>query len=145
MRIEWQTSSMKRVTDLGGVFFKSEKPKDLQKWYVKHLGIETDPDGHITFKWLEKDQPNRHGHTVWGPFNEDTEYFEPSKTPFMFNFRVENLDALLQELRDEGVTVIEKTIEDANGKFGWVMDPEGNKIELWEPAEATYKADWYEQ
>ncbi len=136
---------MKRVTGLGGVFFKSEKPKDLQKWYVEHLGIETDLDGYITFKWLEKDPPNRHGHTVWGLFKKDTEYFEPSKAPFMFNFRVENLEALLQQLRDEGVTVIEKTMEDANGKFGWVMDPEGNKIELWEPAEATYKAEWYEQ
>ncbi len=145
MNEDWSSMNMKRVTGLGGVFFKAEKPKDLQKWYETHLGIEPDSDGFITFKWLEKDPPNRHGHTVWGPFQGDTKYFEPSKAPFMFNFRVDNLEALLDELRKEGVTVIEKTMEDENGKFGWVIDPEGNKIELWEPSEATYKKEWYER
>ncbi|MCK5151980.1 MAG: VOC family protein [Candidatus Thorarchaeota archaeon] len=136
---------MKRVTGIGGIFFKSKEPKKLQSWYVEHLGIKSESDGYILFKWLEKDRPNRHAHTVWAPFQDDTEYFEPSKAPFMINFRVENLEKLLEELRKEGVTVIEKTIEDVNGKFGWIMDPEGNKIELWEPADATYKAEWYEK
>ena len=97
---------MKRVTGLGGVFFKAQKPKELQKWYETHLGIELDSDGFITFKWREKDTPNQIGHTVWGPFQGDTQYFEPSKAPFMFNFRVDDLDALLDELRKEGVLTL---------------------------------------
>ena len=131
---------MKRVTGIGGIFFKCKDPKKLQAWYEKHLGLESDSQGYILFKWLERDEPHRKAHTVWGPFPEDTDYFEPSKASFMINYRVENLDALLEQLRAEGVEVSDKTFDDKiNGKFGFIMDPEGNRIQLWEPSEKSYE------
>jgi predicted enzyme related to lactoylglutathione lyase len=124
---------MKRVTGIGGVFFKSQDPKQLKGWYQEHLGITPDKDGHIQFDWREKDDPERVGFTVWEPFEQNTDYFNPSTKPFMFNFRVANLTALLEQLRKEGVEVDDKVEEYEYGKFGWVMDPEGNRVELWEP------------
>jgi predicted enzyme related to lactoylglutathione lyase len=125
---------MKRVTGLGGVFFKAEDPQKIKKWYNKHLGIDADEYG-FQFKWIEKDNVKNVGTTVWSPFPEDTGYFDPSDKPYMFNYRVENLEKLLAALKQEGVTVIDKVEEYEYGKFGWIMDPEGNKIELWEPPE----------
>lgn len=124
----------KRVTGLGGVFFKTADPKKLKAWYAKHLGLETDDYG-ATFKWIDPNDPDSKtpGMTVWGTFEEDTEYFNPSTKPFMFNYRVENLTALLAVLKEEGVTIVGNVEEYPYGKFGWIMDPEGNKIELWEP------------
>jgi predicted enzyme related to lactoylglutathione lyase len=131
---------MKRVTGIGGIFFKSKDSKNLQTWYEKHLGFEPDPEGYILFKWLERDKPHKKAHTVWGLFPEDTDYFEPSKASFMINYRVENLDKLLEQLRDEGVEVSDQRIDDEiNGKFGFIMDPEGNRIQLWEPSEKSYE------
>jgi len=124
---------MKRVTGIGGVFFKTQDASVLKKWYSERLGIELDEWGGITFAWREKDAPERIGQTVFGPFEKDTDYFEPSEKPFMFNFRVADLHGLLGALRNEGVHVIDKVEEYPYGKFGWIMDPEGNKIELWEP------------
>jgi predicted enzyme related to lactoylglutathione lyase len=120
---------MKRVTGLGGVFFKSEDPKQLNSWYQKHLGVEG------LFKWndLEKPEAKVPAQTIWSPFKKDTTYFSPSEKPFMFNYRVENLVELLKVLKEEGVQVVGEIQEFPYGKFGWIMDPEGNKIELWEP------------
>ncbi len=124
---------MKRVTGLGGFFFKSQDPNRLYKWYQQHLGINREPDGSgAMFHWREAEDPTKTGLTVWSIFPHDTKYFEPSQAPFMMNFRVENLQELLQALREEGVQV-DKVEEYDYGKFAWITDPEGNRIELWEP------------
>jgi catechol 2,3-dioxygenase-like lactoylglutathione lyase family enzyme len=124
---------MKRVTGIGGIFFKSKDPTVLKDWYKKHLGIEAGPDGPVVFEWRELERPAEVGYTVWSPFRPDTTYFEPSQSTFMVNYRVTDLDAVLEALRSEGVEVAGESGESEYGKFGWVMDPEGNKLELWEP------------
>ncbi|NPD89990.1 MAG: VOC family protein [Asgard group archaeon] len=128
---------MKRVTGIGGIFFKSEDPEKLKEWYAKHLGVpivEEEPDeSYVIFDWQKQADEERKGYTLWGPFKEDTEYMRPSKKEFMFNFTVENLAEILAILRDEGVNVFDEIEDNREGKFGWIMDPEGNKIELWEP------------
>ena len=123
---------MKRVTGIGGIFFKSKDPKAIKEWYAKHLGFIIADDGSTLF---ESKQPgtNKTCYTVWSPFKETTDYFKPSEKQFMFNYRVENLEALLAELKKEGVEVIGEIQEFSFGKFGYILDPEGNKIELWEP------------
>ncbi len=127
---------MKRVIGLGGVFFKAEDPAALGAWYARHLGFDLEENGSVSFPLRrEEDAPPR-GFVVWGPFAADTRYFEPSKKPFMINFRLHDLDALLAQLRVEGVDVDDRTEEYEFGKFGWIMDPEGNRVELWEPADA---------
>ena len=120
---------MKRVTGIGGIFFKSKDPKALGEWYRKHLGLEVEEWGGVAFQWTGT------GTTIWNPFKEDTTYFAPSKASFMVNFRVEDLHALLAALRAEGCAVDDKVDESEFGKFGWVQDPEGNRIELWQPPE----------
>jgi predicted enzyme related to lactoylglutathione lyase len=122
-----------RVTGIGGFFFKSDDPEKLMEWYRRHLGVETDSSGGWTHQWREKRNPEKIGHTVFSPFQRDTTYFEPSEQPYMFNFRVADLHALLKALRRAGVHVIDKVEEYPYGKFGWIVDPEGRKIELWEP------------
>jgi predicted enzyme related to lactoylglutathione lyase len=124
---------MKRVTGIGGIFFKSKDPTALKAWYQQHLDIGAGADGGIVFEWREKDNPDEVGMTVWAPFRDDTKYFDPSKASFMINYRVEDLDAVLAALRAEGVTVAEETDDSEYGRFGWVMDPEGNRLELWQP------------
>lgn len=126
----------KRVTGLGGVFFKSKNPKELVAWYAKHLGLKTDEYGS-TFWW--KDVQGNDCSTQWSPFAEDTSYFSPSEKQFMQNFRVENLEELLVQLKQEGVTVVGEIESYDYGKFGWIIDLEGNKIELWEPIDAVFK------
>jgi predicted enzyme related to lactoylglutathione lyase len=125
---------MKRVTGIGGIFFKSSDPESLKDWYRTHLGIEADEDGAM-FRWREADDPEEEGQTVWAPFPADTAYFEPTNAPFMINYRVKNLDAVLKALRKEGVWVDEKVEDKPYGRFGWIRDLEGNRIELWEPSE----------
>ena len=122
---------MKRVTGIGGIFFKARDPAALSAWYRDHLGLDvTDWNGAI-FNWGgEGSEP---GMTIWSPFAADTTYMAPSTAPFMINFRVADLDALLSALRTEGCNVVDKTDTAEQGKFGWVIDPEGNKIELWQP------------
>ena len=122
---------MKRVTGIGGVFFKSADPQKLKAWYQQHLGFEA--KDAVTFEWRELMEPERIGLTVWSPFPHDTKYFAPSQSPFMINYRVENLDWLLEQLRAEGVQVDERIEEHEYGRFAWATDPEGNRIELWEP------------
>lgn len=120
----------KRVTGIGGVFFKAKDPKALLDWYKKHLGIATDEYGW-SFKWEEDTLPAPM--TQLGVFAGDTDYFNPSRENWMINFRVEDLDALLQVLKEEGVEIIGEPETYDYGKFGWILDPEGNKIELWQP------------
>lgn len=124
---------MKKVIGIGGIFFKSKDPKALSAWYDKHLGLTNPGWGAL----LNPDEIKQHfpdGYQLWSPFKEDTTYFAPSSQSFMLNFIVADLHALLAELRNEGVEVMEKVEESEFGKFGWCIDPDGNKIELWEPA-----------
>ena len=118
---------MKRVTGIGGVFFKSADPKRLSEWYQRHLGIPVQPWGGAAF-----DGP---GTTAWNIFESGSNYFDPGKAQFMVNYRVDKLQPLLEALRAEGCQVDDKVDESEFGKFGWVVDPDGNKIELWEPPE----------
>jgi len=125
----------KRVTGLGGFFFKTKDPKQVKEWYKTHLGLNTDDYG-CTFWW--KDEEGNKCSTQWSPFKEDTNYFEPSKKEFMMNFRVENLVELLKVLKEEGVKIVGEMEEFDYGKFAWILDSEGNKIELWEPIDSTF-------
>ncbi len=123
---------MKQVTGIGGIFFKCKDPKAVTEWYQEHLGLDTNPYG-ATFVWYEGADRKKKGQTQWAPFPETTNYFEPSTRDFMINYRVENLEALVEELKTNGVTIVD-TIETVDfGKFIHILDPEGNKVELWEP------------
>ena len=124
---------MERVTGIGGIFFKSRDADGLKAWYREHLGIEPGTDGGGAFEWREIDAPERKGYTVWAPFPHDTQYFAPSDASFMINYWVRDLDRMLDQLRRAGVTVDERIEEQPYGRFAWAMDPEGNRIELWEP------------
>ncbi|MDE3135197.1 MAG: VOC family protein [Acidobacteriota bacterium] len=124
---------MKRVTAIGGIFFKSRDPQALSDWYEKHLGMKSRFPAPVQFDWRDAEDPSQKGYTVWAPFPADTTYFEPSHASFMVNFRVENIDAVLDALRKEGVSIDPKREDSPYGRFAWVMDPEGNRIELWEP------------
>ncbi|MBK7148314.1 MAG: VOC family protein [Bacteroidetes bacterium] len=126
---------MKKVTGIGGIFFKCKDPKQIKAWYTTHLGINTDPYG-ATFEWREAADTGQKGSTQWSPFAENTKYFEPSTKDFMINYRVENLEALVEQLKKEGVTIVDSIETYDYGKFIHIMDPEGNKIELWEPKES---------
>ncbi len=128
-------SSEKRVTGIGGIFFKAKDPEKLMSWYTAHLGLKPESQGLSTsmFFWREKDDEKQIGYTVWAIFPHNTDYFDPSKSSFMINFRVNDLDGLLNRLKQEGIKVDEKREEYEYGKFGWITDPEGNRIELWEP------------
>lgn len=125
---------MKKVTGIGGIFFKCADPDSLREWYQQHLGITPDPAyGGWHFQWRDHENPERTGLTVWSLFPAETKYFDPGTKPFMINYRVENLDALLAELSQAGVRIDEKREDTEYGRFAWIMDPEGNRIELWEP------------
>jgi D-3-phosphoglycerate dehydrogenase len=131
-----ESIELKRVTGIGGFFFKSNDSKKLVEWYGKHLGLKTDPYGS-TFWW--KDKEGNDCSTQWSPFEADTIYFSPSEKQFMQNFRVENLKLLLEKLKQEGVTIVGEMQVYDYGKFGWILDPEGNKIELWEPIDNAFQ------
>lgn len=122
---------MKRVTGIGGIFFKSPDPKRLGDWYRDHLGLDVSDWGGAIFQWGGPD--SEPGMTIWSAFAPDTKKMEPGSASFMINFRVDNLDALLGALRAEGCNVLDEAESSDFGKFGWVIDPDGNKIELWEP------------
>lgn len=126
----------KRVTGIGGIFFKSKDPKASKDWYKKYLDFNTDDYG-CTFWW--KDKEGNDASTQWSPFKDDTNYFEPSTKDFMFNYRVADLETLIKTLRDEGVTIVGDMQTYEYGKFAWILDNENNKIELWEPIDATFK------
>src|SRR4051812_47124721 len=124
---------MARVTGLGGVFFKTQDANALRQWYQRNLGLSPDEHGAINFPWRDAENPESLGQTVFMPFPSDTKYFEPSRSSFMFNFRVDNLDELLLQLRQAGVSIVGEVQEFDYGRFAWIMDPEGQRIELWEP------------
>ncbi len=130
-------TTMKKVTGIGGIFFKCKDPGKMKEWYKKHLGLNTDRYG-TTFEWRQGADSTKKGFTQWAPFSDSTKYFEPSKKDFMINYRVENMEALVAELKKEGVTIAD-TIESYDyGKFVHIIDMEGNKIELWEPNDINY-------
>ncbi len=121
------------VRGIGGVFFKSKDPKKLQKWYVENLGLKPDEDGYIYFMWSELKKP---GYTLWGPFPESTKYFNPSESSWMINFVVSDIEEIVANLKSREVEVDERGIQETpQGRFAWFIDPEGNKIELWEPVD----------
>ena len=123
---------MKKVTGLGGIFFKCNDPKGMNDWYAKNLGLTTGEYG-TTFEWRQADDPSKKGSTAWCAFPSNTDYFNPSAKPFMINYRVDNLAALVEELKRDNVTIVDEISEYDYGKFVHVLDPEGNIIELWEP------------
>jgi predicted enzyme related to lactoylglutathione lyase len=127
---------MKCVTGIGGIFFKSKDPEKLKSWYEAHLGIKAEKDGTM-FEWRDKENPDRVGYTVWSVFPHATKYFDPGRSPFMINYRVANLKELIKTLQQEGVTMVGGIKEYEYGKFAWILDPDGNKIELWEPPEGS--------
>ena len=125
---------MQRVTGIGGVFIKAKNQLDLAKWYQKHLGIELGDNMAANFEWVDKTNPTGKGSTVFSIFKQESGYFKPSEQSYMINFRVHDLTALLEILQKEGVHITGPAEEFEYGKFAWILDPEGNKIELWEPA-----------
>lgn len=124
---------MSRVVGIGGIFIKARDPEKLRAWYREHLGLDIEDWGGMAFSWNRPDGPGENGITIWSVFEDSSEYFAPSPARFMINYIVNDLQAVLAELRSEGCEVDTKTQESEFGKFGWVMDPEGNRIELWEP------------
>ena|SRR5688572_1134348 len=127
----------KRVTSIGGIFFKCRNPEQIKEWYGKHLGIATDAYG-TTFEWRKSDNAEEKGFTQWSPMKDTTKYFDPSPKEFMINYRVENLQALVEILKSEGVEVVDEIEKFEYGSFVHILDPEGNKIELWEPDDKAY-------
>lgn len=133
-----QPQEYKKVTGIGGIFFKSKDPKKIREWYQTHLGLNTNKYGSV-FEWYQGADSTKKGFTQWSPFIETTKYFAPSTKDFMINFRVENMEALVRDLKKNGVTVLD-TIESVNyGKFVHILDIENNKIELWEPNDIEYE------
>jgi predicted enzyme related to lactoylglutathione lyase len=125
---------MKKVTGLGGVFFKANDPKAMNEWYAKNLGLPVSKYG-TTFEWREAEDPSKKGSTTWAAFSANSKYFDPSTKPFMINYRVENLTELVEELKKDNVTIVDEIAVYDYGKFVHIMDPEGNIIELWEPVD----------
>ena len=123
---------MKKVTGIGGIFFKSKDPHQLKEWYTQKLGLETDTHGAV-FQWRNSDDAEKNGFTTWSPFPDNTTYFAPSKKDFMVNYIVDNLEVLVEQLRQDGVTIIDELAVYEYGKFIHILDPAGNSIELWEP------------
>jgi predicted enzyme related to lactoylglutathione lyase len=123
---------MARITGIGGVFFKADDPKALAAWYQKHLGLSLEEWGGAILKWPE-DTAEDKGLTVWSLAGRESQWFAPSASSFMINYRVDDMDGLLEQLRAGGVAIYKGPDKDENGTFAWVIDPEGNKVELWEP------------
>lgn len=124
---------MKRATGIGGIFFKAKDAPALRDWYKKHLGVDVQPWGGAAFDWVDEAGKPTGGTTAWSILPETSAHFAPSKASFMVNYRVDDLHELLKALKEEGCNVLDKIDESEHGKFGWVVDPEGNKVELWEP------------
>ena len=126
-----------KVLGIGGIFFKSDNPEETKKWYKENLGIITDQYGSM-FKSRDIDNPDEINYIQWSPFNKDTDYFDPSKKEFMINYRVQNIEDLVKVLKEKGITVLDEITEYGEiGKFVHILDPEGNKIELWEPPKSS--------
>lgn len=134
---QMQENKKKKVTGIGGIFFKSKNPEKIMQWYNSNLGLVTNEYGSL-FEFRNSDTPSEKGYTQWSPFKEDTKYFLPSDKDFMMNFRVENLEQLVEELKSNGVTVLDSIEVYEYGKFVHILDPENNKIELWEPVDSVF-------
>jgi predicted enzyme related to lactoylglutathione lyase len=124
---------MKRVTGIGGIFFKAKDPEGMRAWYKTHLGVDVQDWGGAAFSWSGDDGKPTGGSTIWSISAMDSSTYAPSSAPFMINYRVADVDALLAALREEGCNVVGDSEDSEYGKFGWVLDPEGNKVELWQP------------
>ncbi len=132
--IEMEKNKKGKVTGIGGIFFKCKDTEKIKQWYNENLGIPTDEYGSM-FEFRSADNPEQKGYLQWSPFSEKTKYFEPSEKDFMINYRVENIEELIDELKKNGVTIVDSLETFEYGKFIHIMDPENNKIELWEPAD----------
>lgn len=125
-----------KVTGIGGIFFFSDHPKETREWYAKNLGLEVNEWGS-TFESRNANRPDEINYLQWSPFKKGSEYFAPSKKDFMVNYRVQNLEGLIQKLKKNGVTILDEIETVEYGKFVHIMDAEGNKIELWEPKDSV--------
>ena len=125
------SDNLEKVTGIGGVFFRVRDPERMAAWYHEQLGVDA-PEGHADFLWRDHERPEEIGRTIWSLFPDDTDYFGPSRPTFMINYRVANLEKMLAQLRRNGVTV-DKVEDHDYGRFAWITDPEGRRIELWEP------------
>ena len=128
-----------KVTGIGGIFFRCKDPKAIKEWYGQNLGLAID-DWGSAFEFRNANRPDEINYLRWGPFDQGTDYFNPSNKEFMINYRVQHIEALVQQLKESGVTVVDKIEEYEYGKFVHIMDPEGNKIELWEPVDSVFTA-----
>lgn len=127
----------KKVNGIGGIFFKCKNPQKIKEWYAKNLDLKTDEYGAL-FEFRNTDNPSERNYLQWSPFKEDTSYFSPSEKEFMINYRVGDLEALMLELKESGVTILDEIETYEYGKFLHILDPEGNKIELWEPVDSVF-------
>ena len=132
---------MKKVTGIGGIFFKTKDPKKISDWYGDHLGLVINPYGSV-FEFRQGAAPDKKGYAVWSPFKEDTDYFAPSEEPYMVNYRVADLKALIDDLREKGVKIVGEIEEFEYGTFAHIIDPEGRKIELWEPIDEVFTKEY---
>lgn len=124
---------MAKVLGVGGVFFKSRDPVALAAWYKTHLGLNVEDWGGVAFRWAERKADHLDAATIWSPFKADTQYFAPSSASFMINYVVDDVRALVAKLKSEGCQADDKIEDSDYGTFGWVVDPDGNKLELWQP------------
>lgn len=135
---ENQSDDFKKVTGIGGIFFKCKDPEKMRDWYKDHLGLNTNEYGAV-FEWYQGADNSKKGFSQWSPFSEKTKYFQPSEKDFMINYRVQNLQKLVEELKKQNVTIVDKIETYEYGKFIHILDAEGNKIELWEPDDVEYE------
>jgi predicted enzyme related to lactoylglutathione lyase len=126
-----------KVTGIGGIFYRSKDPKGAREWYSKHLGLAVSEYGS-SFEFRNANRPEEINYLQWSPFDEETNYFEPSEKQFMINYRVQNIEALVANLKEQGVTIVDEIVSYDYGKFVHIMDHEGNKIELWEPVDRVF-------
>ncbi len=131
------SDSTPKVTGIGGIFFRSKDPGKTREWYGKNLGLAINDYGS-SFEFRNAIRPDEINYLQWSPFNEATDYFDPSKKEFMINYRVQNIEGLVKNLRESGVTIVDEISTYEYGKFVHIMDPEGNKIELWEPVDSVF-------
>lgn len=141
-RSESQRLQRERVRGIGAVFFKAQEPALLSAWYRDHLGLEgaaasPGQPGMTFVEWREKADPQKIGRTLLTPLPRNTRYLEPGQSPFMISYRVQNLDRFLRQLRGEGIAIDARIVKEKNGRYAWIADPEGNRVELWEPAEGS--------
>ncbi len=139
---EKMSNQNKKVTGIGGIFFKCKDPETMKQWYNDNLGLVTNEYGSL-FEFRSSDDPDKIGYLQWSPFGEKTTYFEPSQKDYMINYRVENMEKLVEELKAAGVEVLDEIATYEYGKFVHIMDPEGNKLELWEPIDQVF-TDMYD-